>query len=102
MSARDPIHRSGDGSGAGQQHPYADWRGHVIVCGLHGLGLRIVEQLSLAGVPAVVIDDDPDPRLARVLAGWGVPHVAGSSRSAEILAGAGLAGATAVVCVHRE
>jgi voltage-gated potassium channel Kch len=43
---------------------YADWRGHVIVCGLRGVGLRIVEQLSLSGVPAVVIDDDPDARLA--------------------------------------
>jgi hypothetical protein len=44
---------------------YADWHGHVIVCGLHGVGLRIVEQLSLSGVPAVVVDDHPDPRLAR-------------------------------------
>lgn len=33
---------------------YADWRGHVIVCGLHGVGLRIVELLNLSGVPAVV------------------------------------------------
>jgi len=35
---------------------YASWRGHVIVCGLHGVGLRIVEQLNLSGVPAVVVD----------------------------------------------
>ena len=81
---------------------YADWRGHVIVCGLRGVGLRIVEQLSLSGVPAVVIDDDPDARLARTLASWGVPHIAGSSRTAETLAEAGLAGATAVVCVHHD
>ncbi len=81
---------------------YADWRGHVIVCGLRGVGLRIVEQLNLSGVPAVVLDDDPDPRLARVLASLGVPHIAGSSRTAETLAGAGLAGATAVVCVHHD
>ena len=33
-----------------------------------GVGLRIVEQLSLSGVPAVVIDDDPDARLARTKA----------------------------------
>lgn len=26
---------------------YSSWRGHVIVCGLHGVGLRIVEELSL-------------------------------------------------------
>ena len=81
---------------------YGDWRGHVIVCGLRGVGLRIVEQLSLSGVPAVVIDDDPDVRLARILASWGVPHVPGSSRVAETLAGAGLAGAAAVVCVQED
>ncbi len=81
---------------------YGDWRGHVIVCGLRGVGLRIVEQLSLSGVPAVVIDDDPDVRLAPILASWGVPHIAGSSRLAEILARAGLAGASAVVCVQED
>jgi len=102
MSARDPIHRSGDGSGAGQQHPYADWRGHVIVCGLPGLGLRIVEQLSLSGVPAVVVDDNPDVRLARSLGAWGVPHLAGSSRAAETLKAAGLAGAAAVICAEEQ
>jgi Trk K+ transport system NAD-binding subunit len=81
---------------------YADWHGHVIVCGLHGVGLRIVEELNLSGVPAVVVDDHPDPRLARVLVGWGVPHVAGSSRVAETLQGAGLQGATAVVCAQED
>jgi Trk K+ transport system NAD-binding subunit len=74
----------------------------VIVCGLRGVGLRIVEQLSLSGVPAVVIDDDPDVRLAPILVSWGVPHIAGSSRLAEILARAGLAGAAAVVCVQED
>ena len=29
----------------------------MIVCGLHSVGLRIVEQLNLSGVPAVVVDD---------------------------------------------
>jgi Trk K+ transport system NAD-binding subunit len=81
---------------------YGDWRGHVIVCGLRGVGLRIVEQLSLSGVPAVVIDDDPDVRLARILASWDVPHVPGSSRVAETLTGAGLAGAAAVVCAAED
>ena len=35
---------------------YSNWRGHVIVCGLPGVGLRIDEQLTLSGVPAVVVD----------------------------------------------
>lgn len=82
-----------------------NWRelsGHVVVCGLHGVGLRTVEQLHLAGVPVVVVDDDPDPRLTRTVAGWGVPHVRGSSRAQETLLDAGLAGATAVVCVEPD
>jgi Trk K+ transport system NAD-binding subunit len=81
---------------------YADWRGHVIVCGLRGVGLRIVEQLSLSGVPAVVLEDDPDTRLARILLSWGVPRVAGSSRAADSLTRAGLSGAAAVVCVQDD
>jgi hypothetical protein len=40
------------------------WAGHVVVCGLHGVGLRIVERLHLAGVRVVVVDDAPDQRLA--------------------------------------
>jgi Trk K+ transport system NAD-binding subunit len=77
---------------------YANWQGHVIVCGLHSVGLRIVEQLNLSGVPAVVVDDHPDPTLARQLAGWGVPHIQASARTAAMLTEAGLAGATAVIC----
>jgi Trk K+ transport system NAD-binding subunit len=81
---------------------YSSWHGHVIVCGLHGVGLLIVEELSLSGVPAVVADDNPDPRLARTLHGWGVPHVAGSPRSADTLTAAGLAGAAAVICALED
>ena len=50
-------------------------QGHVIVCGLQGVGLRAVEQFSLSGTPVVVIDDDADPRRWRTLHDWGVPHV---------------------------
>ena len=74
----------------------------MIVCGLHRVGLRIVQQLSLSGVPAVVVDDNPDLRLARNLVTWGVPHIAGSSRAAETLAEAGLAGCAAVVCAEED
>ena len=37
----------------------SDWSGHVIVCGLEGVGLRTVEQLRATGVAVVVVDDDP-------------------------------------------
>ena len=41
-------------------------QGHVIVCGLQGIGLRAVEQFHLSGTQVVVIDDDTDPRLSRI------------------------------------
>src|SRR5215469_6818934 len=77
-------------------------RGHVIVCGLPGVGLRIVEQLTLSGVPAVVVDDDPDPPLARLIDSWGVPLISGSTRAEETMRSAGLPGAIAVICAQHD
>jgi Trk K+ transport system NAD-binding subunit len=79
---------------------FEDLDGHVIVCGLHGLGMRIVEQLHHAGERVVVIGDEADIRLARVVIGWGVPHLSGNAALPETLWEAGLAGAAAVVCVE--
>lgn len=76
--------------------------GHVIVCGLHGVGLRTVEQLYLAGVPVVVVDDDPDPRLPARIASWGIPLLTSSARLPETLQAAGLSGAAALVCVEAD
>ncbi len=74
----------------------------MIVCGLPDLGLRIVEQLALSGVPAVAVDDDPAPALARLVAAWGVPLVAGPTRAEETLAAAGIGGAAAVICAQDD
>jgi Trk K+ transport system NAD-binding subunit len=78
---------------------YADWIGHIIVCGLDGVGLRTVEQLHHAGVRVVVVEDGADLRLLRIVRSWGIPHLVGSSRLAETLTEAGLPGASAVICV---
>jgi Trk K+ transport system NAD-binding subunit len=80
----------------------ADWMGHVIVCGLPGVGLPIVEELRLSGVPVVVIDDDPAPALARMIADWRVPLITGQARAEETLLSAGLAGAIAVICAQEN
>jgi Trk K+ transport system NAD-binding subunit len=80
----------------------ADRQGHVIVCGLPGLGLRIVEQLALSGVPAVVVDDNPAPALVRAIAAWDVRLVTGPARTAETLLSAGLPGAIAVICAQDD
>jgi Trk K+ transport system NAD-binding subunit len=78
------------------------WQGHVIVCGLPGVGLRIVEQLALSGVPVVVVDDNPAPALARMLTAWRVPLIAGPAGAEETLMSAGLAGAIAVICAQDD
>jgi Trk K+ transport system NAD-binding subunit len=74
----------------------------VIVCGLRGVGLRIVEQLRASGTPVVIVDDDPDPLLTRAAATLGVPHLQLSPRATDTLLEAGLAGAVAVACVQRD
>jgi len=75
-------------------------RDHVIVCGLQGVGLRIVEQFHLSGTAVIVVDDDAESRFARMLEDWGVPHIHRNAYLGDALLEAGLASAQAVVCVE--
>jgi Trk K+ transport system NAD-binding subunit len=77
-------------------------KGHVIVCGLHDVGLRVVEQLRAAGEQVVVVDDDPHPGLLRIISGWDVRHLEGSAQRTATLRAAGIDGALALVCVAPE
>jgi len=79
---------------------YAHWTGHVIVCGLEGVGLRTVEQLRVAEVPVVVLDDDPSARMAALVGSWGCPHFKSDGDPGAQLRAVGLAGARAVVCTQ--
>ena len=72
----------------------------MIVCGLEGVGLRTVEQLRLAEVPVVVLDDDPSARMAALVESWGCPHFKSDGDPGAQLRAAGLAGARAVVCTQ--
>ena len=74
--------------------------GHVIVCGLRGVGLRIVEQLHQSETMVVVIDDEDEPRAAAALDTWGIPLVDRGTSIASALHEAGLARASAVICVE--
>ena len=92
-------------AGVQREHPgrdgaCRDWREHVIVCGLTEVALRTVEQLHLAGARVVVLDDEADERLARIVRGWGVPHQPRGAHLTEPLFDAGLLGARAVVCAE--
>jgi Trk K+ transport system NAD-binding subunit len=75
-------------------------RGHVIVCGLRGIGLRIVEQFHLSDTDVVVLDDLTGTTFDRQLATWGVTHVHTNARVGDGLIEAGIEGALAVVCVE--
>ena len=76
------------------------WVGHVIVCGLEGVGLRTVEQLRDAGVQVAVVDDDSDLRRAELVIAWGAAHLPATGSLDDELHAAGIAGARAVVCTH--
>lgn len=82
--------------------PTAGLSGHVIVCGLHDVGLRIVEQLHAAGEQVIVVDDDPDRRLLGVIADWGVPHLLASAQRSTTLDSVGLDRAAALICVDQH
>jgi Trk K+ transport system NAD-binding subunit len=77
-----------------------DWVGHVIVCGLNDVALRTVEQLHLAGARTVVLSDEPDERLSRIVRSWGIPHLPRGGHLSEPLFDAGISGASAVVCAE--
>jgi Trk K+ transport system NAD-binding subunit len=74
-----------------------DWAGHVIVCGLNDVALRTVEQLHLAGARTVVLSDEADERLVRIVRGWEIPQLPRGGHLSEPLFDAGIAGASAVV-----
>ncbi len=82
-------------TGAGSIHT-----GHVIVCGLSNLGLRIAEQLHDAAVACVVVDDGGEPAAWQQLRRWTVPVVRETSRSTASLAQAGIGQAAAVIAAH--
>ncbi len=64
------------------------------------MGLRTVEQLHLSGVSVVIVDDDPDLRLAGIVEDWGIPRIHKSAHLGDGLTEAGLDRAQAVVCVE--
>jgi Trk K+ transport system NAD-binding subunit len=73
--------------------------GHVIVCGLRGIGMRIVEQLYRSGEQVTVLSEFADRAQLDVVAAWGVQTVVSHGSSAETLTAAGIQSARAVVCV---
>jgi Trk K+ transport system NAD-binding subunit len=93
---------SASGSASTEAQDLSERTGHVIVCGLHGVGLRTVEQLVIADIPVVVVDDIPDRSLIRQLLAWNVPYVEASARQPETMGLVGIAGALAVIIAESD
>ena len=76
--------------------------GHVLVYGLTGLAVRIAEQLTLSGVPCLVLDDRGSGRAAQRLRGrlteLDVPTTSAAGGAVDVsLSEGGVTGAQAVV-----
>lgn len=81
--------------------PIDDLTGHVIVCGLRNLGIRVAEQLHLSGSAAVAVDENAD-RVAALLARWDMPYLTGNPRRPHVLLEAGIQRAAALICVQDD
>jgi Trk K+ transport system NAD-binding subunit len=68
------------------------------VCGLHDVGMRVVEQLYNAGETVIIVDDAPDPRLLRQVDVWSLTVLPVSGRRESSLVEAGIDTAAAIVC----
>ncbi len=77
-------------------------RGHVVVCGLRGLGLRIVEELDRLSERVVVIDPSPDPRHRAALQRLHVPVIEADPADPESLRACGIPGARALVLTRDD
>lgn len=85
-----------------EESDVSTWRDHVIICGMHNLGFRVAEQLKAAGVRLVVLDDEPDKRLARRAKRMGITIIEEDSRAPESLIEAGIYGASAVIACEEK
>jgi Trk K+ transport system NAD-binding subunit len=73
-------------------------KGHTIVCGLGHVGVRVVESLHALGVAVVALERRREESFATVVERLGVPVHYGDVRQDEVLLGAGVREASAVVC----
>lgn len=73
--------------------------GHIVVFGFHGVGRRIVRQLSSIGQRVLVVDAQSSLSEQEDLQRWGVTYLAGYGDSEDTLTAASVTTALAVLCV---
>jgi voltage-gated potassium channel Kch len=74
-------------------------RHHYIVCGLSGIGLRIVQQLHASGNDVVVIETDCNNRYVNTARGLGIPVIQGDASFRTTLKASNIDSAAAVLAV---
>lgn len=73
--------------------------GHIVVFGFHGVGRRIVRQLSSIGHRVLVVDSRASLSEQEDLQRWGITYLAGYGDSEDTLSAASVTTALAVLCV---
>ncbi|MBW4564487.1 MAG: NAD-binding protein [Mojavia pulchra JT2-VF2] len=74
-------------------------RHHYIVCGLSGIGVRIVQELHASGHEVVVIETDSNNRFVNTTRGLGIPVIQGDASFRTILKSSNIDSAAAVLAV---
>ncbi|RCJ16225.1 potassium channel protein [Nostoc sp. ATCC 43529] len=74
-------------------------RYHYIVCGLSGIGVKIVQQLHTSGHEVVVIETDSNNRFVNTTRGLGIPVIQGDASFRTILKSSNIDAAAAVLAV---
>ncbi|MBD2340398.1 NAD-binding protein [Calothrix sp. FACHB-156] len=74
-------------------------RHHYIVCGLSGIGVRIVQELHASGHEVVVIETDSNNRFVNTTRGLGIPVIQGDASFRAILQASNIDNAVAVLAV---
>ncbi|AFY33020.1 NAD-binding protein [Calothrix sp. PCC 7507] len=74
-------------------------RSHYIVCGLSGIGIRIVQQLHASGQEVVVIETDANNRFVHTARGLGIPVIQGDASFRTTLKFSNIDTAAAVLAV---
>jgi Trk K+ transport system NAD-binding subunit len=71
--------------------------GHVVVCGLGHLGLRIVSELHQLGYQVVCLERDPQAERSKAVEDLNVPLIRSDARSREAMLKAGVGRAEAII-----
>lgn len=77
-------------------------RGHVLVCGLGSLGLRVAECLQGLGIKVLVLERDRANPLLEDLAALRIPHMVADGSRVGALRAAGIAKARTLVCTLND